>query len=284
MLFGLGTDLIVAPKDQASALERVASILASNKKKQAKYDADLKAYNTAVAQRAAVQKLIDADTLAYKSAAQSYGSAASSIQQRNQTALMAYDRMYAEWQTKKKAYDSVVTTRAQMVAADKKQSDSIVSQVGAPPGYTGCITPAQRDAYAAACKAAQRTQASVRGLGIGLGASLESTANCGWQSLPLCRALPALPASPGSAPQKPVAQPMPKPPVAPAARTMPKLPGRPLMPVLTSVPNVIVKPDAPVPAEIQGPRSLAVAGLLALVIVGGGAAYYLTRPKKKAAA
>lgn len=275
MGFGLGTDLVVTRAGEAAARAEVQKIVAANEAKQAKYAKAMADYNQAVAARAKVQKLIDADQAMYKNATLRAAADASAIQQSNQSAQMAYERAHTDWQTKNNAYQGVMATRAAMVAGQAAANAAVINVAGAPAGYPGCLTKAEKDAYAKSCASQKQRAGQVRGLG------LADPVECYWQNLPLCQTLPAIPPSPGAEPTKPKAHALPKAPPPPATRKLPAVPLKPTPPVLETPPNVIVK-DGPAPD--QGPRSLAVAGLLALVIVGGGAAYYFTRPKKKAAA
>ncbi len=284
---GFGSELVVPASQEASARAEIASIIQQNDAAMAKYRKAMADYKAAVQARdRALKEAVLQDT-AFAIAMGKHAAEAARINQQNQNTKLAFNQAYATWESKKRAYDLVLAQRNAIAANQTARNDAVARQVNLPQGYNGgCITQAQKDAWALSCQQQMKKASAVRGLGyMGLGAA--NPTECYWKDLPLCVAMPPLPALPNQ-PIAPALPQVPPPPQPKAAIKIPALPAEPKAPALKAVPTIVVRSDSPINRPLSpqdsDPKSFAVAGLLALVIVGGGAAYYFTHRKKKAAA
>lgn len=280
---GFGADLVVTSAMRGQADAKVSAIMRANAAEMKRYDDEVKKYNEAKAAREKVMLKAANDQKVYADALARYKAEAARVDTVNRGMGSSYSQAYSQWKAASDRYAGVLAERTRLLNQQKSASDFVLKKVTPPPGYAGCVTQAEHDAYVAKCKATPNV--TVKGIGqvlFGLGGD---SAECFWAQLPVCVALPALPAQPGPEPQKPKFLTPPTPPREPAVPKIPALPKLPKKPKLQEVPKVVVRDDAPPTVALEPqPKSFAVAGLLALVIVGGGAAYYFTHKKKKAAA
>lgn len=227
-------------------------------------------------------------------------------------AKAAYEADLAKWKLESAAYQSALiayNNQARTLAMTYGISqNSVLAQypsIVIPPGYAGCVTQAQRDAWLKTCNALN----SVRGLG-----AVPTGPECGLALLPVCQAplppptalrpvpqppapitLPTKPPALRPEPQAPaaVAIPTPGPSPGPSAiiptYTPPPIPspGGPLQP--TPIPSFTPTPipskpliASTVPSSTQSGGLLS-NGLVLIVIAGGGYALYRTLRKPKAA-
>jgi len=164
------------------------------------------------------------------------------------SAQAGYLRDLSAWQAESTAYQN--TLNAGNTAA---RAAGVVT----PPGYPGCVTQAQHDAWQAACSYASQT---VKGLGAD-----PTGSSCALALLPVC-----------PAPLRP--QPTP-PPVPAAPAPVPPLRPEPQPPVITA-------PAAPTPAVAPAATKsggMLSNGLIIVVLAAGGYALYRTFKKPKAA-
>lgn len=280
-----GTDLVVAQADAASAEAQIIGIQEANAAATKKYNQDMAAYKTALATRNVVLALIAKEASDYKSAMMAYNQQVAQVQGMNSANQSGYNAALAAWQVKKAAYSAALAQRNGYVQGNIAAAAGVFqSGVQAPPDYATfqaqgyCYTQAQLNAYAGQC--ASQKASVVKGVDLGRLFGFAGTTappSCSWAKLPLCQSI-SVPPDPGPQPSPPPQISLPGPPPAPPpSRAVPPEPVAPSPPNLQDVPTLVVKPG-----DVK-PRSLAVGGLLALVIVGGGALYYVTTHKKKAA-
>ncbi len=198
-----------------------------------------------------------------------------------------YQRDLAAWTQESAARVAAVVARQQQQlrnqhAQDNANAAARAAGVVTPPGYPGCVSQSQHNAWQAVCNT---VNAPVKGLGAD-----PTGPACALALLPVCP--PPLPAiaplrpKPLLTPPAPL-RPEPRPPPAPGSPTyvaVPKpAPGTP--PVLNTGPQSIpqnVPSASPAPASKSG--GLLSNGLLVVVLAGTGYALYRTFRKPKAAA
>lgn len=232
---------------------------------------------------------------AYSQAYSNWQDQVVAVAQQNANNQAAYSADLARWNAEsagytaaKRAYDNQASTLGR---AYGMQLSSLLTQypsIVIPPGFPGCVTQAQHDAWQQTCSALQ----SVKGLG-----AAPTGPECGLALLSVCP-----PPTPPPAPlrPKPAAAPTlkaPTPPPAPRPEPQPPAAVPPPPPAMTSI------PQPPPPSVTQNPYSSTVPlttstptiaptktagilsnGLLLIVLAGGSYALYRTLRKPKASA
>lgn len=199
-----------------------------------------------------------------------------------------YQRDLAAWNAEATAHTAAVVARQQQQLRNQRALDSANAAARAqgvvtPPGYPGCVTQAQHNAWQSVCNT---VNTAVKGLG-----GDPTGSQCALALLPVCPA--PLPAIAPLRPKPPPPEPLPTiiPPAAlrpepqPSSATTPT-PSSATPPVLNTGPqsipsNVPSSTSLPPPASKSG--GLLSNGLLVVVLAGTGYALYRTFKKPKAA-
>jgi hypothetical protein len=277
-----------AIKENEARKKKYADAIKKHDKAVALYQSKLSTYE------ATVKKLTDA----YAAAQSKYLAASSGISAGNASATAQYNAAISRWNAQKLAYDQAMAERDRIISSGRGAVASASAQILAkwklppPPGYPGCLTPAQRAGYQNECAAT-----NLRGLGDA------SRSACGYQELPLCPQVPPLPGGLPTKPAPPKLSSLPSAPQPPKMPARPADPGpRPPPPKLMTVPAEVFAPPPPKPPMRSGdPKPLepppvvvyeepsegggnfAVVGILGILAVGT-AGYFIFRKKRPAAA
>lgn len=291
MYVSLGTDLVVPQAGAQAAQARITAMVRSNETAKAAYERQKVAYDAAVKARDRIARDTIADRAAYDAALARYAAEVKSAQQSYAGAMASYGAALATWQAaanKEYAYGQAVSQQA---AYYRTETARVLAKwnVPAPAGYGGCLDAQTKAQYQELCRQ-QNVKVTVKGLGL---IAVSPTNACAYAELPGCGGgVGPRPGPAGPKPTPPVMR-TPTKPTPPPVRAMPPLPPLPQPPKYQEIPKLVVTPGGvmvptpvPTPSDPSLPeepeqRSLAVAGLLGLVVVGGGAAYYFYRKKKK---
>ena len=219
---------------------------------------------------------------AYDRAVQAYAAASAGAASSYAAAMAAYNAQNAA-----RAAAVAAAQRQQLanqVARDRANTAARAAGVVTPPGYPGCVSQAQHDAWQADCA---RVSATVKGLGAD-----PTGSSCALALLPVCQPPVPMPPPLGPAPARPAAltpppalRPEPRPPAPPpASSATPGMPGGGPSSVPATVPVSSSIPQSTPPASAAATRSAGLVknGLILVVIAGGGYALYRTFKKPKA--
>lgn len=260
----------------------------------AAYDSALQAYNSAHAQWVL-------DKQGYDRAYAAWQTQTAATQAAYNRALYDFQTDLARWQAESSAYtnqraasENQARTNAMTYGISQNGVLAQFPSIVIPAGYAGCVTQAQRDAWAKTCQFQ-----SVKGLG----GPAPTGPECGLALLPVCaqpipmpaplRARPAPPVEPpaplapapiGPEPMPPPVPAPPPPAVVPVTTQPTPPPPSVLNPTYTDSLVPTTGAGTPVKKPSTASAGLLSNGLLLVVLAGGGYALYRTFKKPKKAA
>lgn len=234
---------------------------------------------------------------AYSAAYQNWQNQVAMAAQQNANNQAAYTADLARWNAEQAAYNAALSSynnqsRMSSMAYGMSLNSTLAQypSIVIPPGFSGCVTQAQHNAWQQTCSALQSVK--------GLGAAVPTGPECGLALLPVC-----LPPVPAPAPLRPKPTPpssITVSPAPPSIRPEPQPPPPAVVP--TPTPLSIPTPQPSTPSVTQNPYSSTVPltpattpaptksagllsnGLLLIVLAGSSYALYRTLKKPKAAA